>query len=104
MDHAAVAVQQNQWRSLATLQVMKADPVHVDEAPDRGIVLLGPPCKLVVGYRCGCQNACGGKPDPPRSGSLTGTGTFAVCTGLRKGRSVPPVPVRCGPGCARIVA
>ena len=92
LDHTAVAMKQNQWQSLATLQVMKADPVCVDEPPNRGIAPLRPLCKLVVGHGRGRQNAGDGKSQPPPWRSLIGAVTFASCKGFGEGWTVQPFP------------
>ena len=85
LDHAAVAMQQDQRRSLATFQVMEADPVHLYEPADRGIALFGPLCKLVVDHCRGCQSTCNGQSQPPLSRSFIGTRTFDVREGLGGG-------------------
>src|ERR1700732_4583387 len=57
LDHAAVAVKQNQRPAIAAFHVVQTDPVNVDEPPLRGIVALRFLSKLPVYDRCRRQNA-----------------------------------------------
>jgi hypothetical protein len=46
LDHAAIAMEQDQWLSFPPHNIMEPDPVHLDEFSDWGIVplsLIGAP-------------------------------------------------------------
>jgi hypothetical protein len=44
LHHGAVTVQQDEGRSLASLEVMEADPSNIEEAADGWVVPLRPTC------------------------------------------------------------
>jgi len=48
LDHAAVAMQENQHRTLALLNVMEADAIHLDKTPKWGVMCLGPSGKPLI--------------------------------------------------------
>ena len=43
LQHGAVAVQQDERRSLAALEIMEVDPFNIEEVADRWVVPLRPP-------------------------------------------------------------
>jgi hypothetical protein len=56
LDHAAVAVKQDQRPTVSAFHIVETDPIDVDEPPSRGIVALRLLRKLPVYDRCRGQN------------------------------------------------
>src|SRR5699024_7141569 len=60
LDHAAVAVQEDERRAFASLDIVQADAIHGEEPSARRIAALGGPGELAVDEGCGGE---GGEAD-----------------------------------------
>jgi hypothetical protein len=71
LDHAAIAMEQDQWFAFATDNVVEANPIHLDELPGRRTVALSLSGKPVVdegrdgepNHTSGCADCVGVRPD-----------------------------------------
>jgi hypothetical protein len=60
LHHSAVTVQQHEWRSLASFEVMEADPFDIEKAAEGWVVPLGQTCAASVHQSRGSEDGCRG--------------------------------------------
>jgi hypothetical protein len=60
LHHSAVTVQQHEGRSLASFEVMEADPFDIEEAAEGWVVPLGQTCAPSVHQSRGSEDGCRG--------------------------------------------